>query len=218
MRPAQFTFAAVDRDGVAQAQTTAGATALTLNGALVPAIQPGLVAVAKFNPGINRTVSLYSAADLSGINFAITGFDASGNAVSESRVGPTAGATVYTTALFNKVASVTPDAAVGTAVEVGSGSTGATNWYAIDYFQGPISVGLWLKITSTIDVTVQMTPDAFLQTTATPDTFNHASLTNITADAASELPYGAQGVRALINSSSGGAMKFSIVQAGGYAG
>lgn len=214
MRPAQFTFAAADRDGVAKAQTTAGATALVLNGALVPSVQVGLSAVAQLGAGINRTVSIYSAADLSGITFTVDGYDANGAAITEDVTGPTAGATVYSTALFNQVTSVTPDGAVGTAVEIGSGTTGATNWYTVDYFQDPANIALWLQITATLSATVQMTPDD-LNGSATPHTFNHAYLTAITSDAASALNYPARGVRALINSSSGsGALVFTIIQAG----
>lgn len=218
MRPAQFTFSAADRDGIAVAQTTAGATALLLNGALALPAQPWNSGPVGFmGAGINRTGSLYSTGNLNGINFTWVGLDANNAAVTEVLAGPN-NTTVYTVNSYNTILSVTPNAAVGTAVEVGSGTTGATNWYALDYFQSPISLGLWLKIANTINVTVQLTPDSFLQTTTAPATFNHANLTSITADAASELPYGARGARMLVNSSTNGSAVFTIVQAGGYAG
>lgn len=214
MRPAQFTFSAASTTAIAAAQTTAGATALVLSGALVPAIQPGLRAQAQLGNGINRTISYSSTGDLSGINIVAVGLDANGAVVTSTRAGPN-NSTVETTELFNRVISVTPASALGTAMSVGTGTSGATNWYAVDYLQSPISVGLWLQIAATLSATVQLTPDPFIQTTTAPHAFAHAYLTAVTADAASELPYGARGVRALINSSSGsGALVFSIIQAG----
>lgn len=214
MRPARFVFSAAVTTAVALAQTTAGAGSLALNGTLVGSVQPGLVAFAQFDAGSDRTVSLTSTGNLSAANVTITGFTANNVAVTQTISGPNNN-TVYTTSLFNRVTGVSSDGALGTAMSVGSGTTGQTNWYTLDYYQSPISVGLWLQITATISVTVQLTPDPFTSTTTAPHTFNHAYLTAITADAASALPYGARGVRALINSSSGsGAAVFTVIQAG----
>jgi hypothetical protein len=216
MRPAQFIFSAADRDGIAAAQTTAGAVALALNGALALPRQPWNSGPVGFmGAGVNRTLSLYSTGNLSGINFTIVGLDASGNAVTEVLAGPN-NTTVYSVNLYNTILSVTPNGAVATAVEAGSGTTGATNWYAVDYYLDPANIGLWLKISGTISVTVQLTPDAFLQTTTAPSTFNHAYLTTVTADAASALTYPAQGIRMLVGSSTvdSGAAIFTIIQAG----
>lgn len=213
MRPAQFTFSAAVTTAVALGQTTAGSGSFTLNGTLVGPIQKGLVAFAQFDAGVNRTVSITSTGNISGVNFTITGRDANGAVVTETRAGPN-NTTVYTTALFNTVTSVTVNGAVGTATSIGSGTTGATNWFTVDYFQSPVNVGLWLQITATLSATVQLTPDS-LQSGSTPYAFSHAYLTAVTADAASELPYGARGIRALINSSSGsGALVFTIIQGG----
>lgn len=214
MRPVQFVFSAAVTTAVALAQTTAGAASLTLNGTLVTPIQPGKAAYAAFDAGVNRTVSLTSTGDLSGIQITINGFDTNNVAVTQTRAGPNNN-TVETTALFNRVTSVTTPSALGTAMSVGSGTTGATNWFAVDYFVNPTNIGLWLQVTATLSATVQMTPDAFMQTTVAPHAFAHAYLTAVTADAASALNYPAQGIRALINSSSGsGALVFTIIQAG----
>lgn len=214
MRPARFVFSAAATTAVALAQTTAGSGALILNGTAVGPIQPGLVAFAQFDAGIDRTVSLTSTGNLSGANITITGLTTNNVAVSQTIAGPNNN-TVFTTTLFNRVTAVSTDGALATAMSVGSGTTGVTNWYTLDYFQSPVSVGLWLQITATISVTVQLTPDPFTSTAAVPHTFNHAYLTAITSDAASALPYGARGVRALINSSSGsGAAIFTVIQAG----
>lgn len=212
MRPIRFVWSAADRDGVAAAQTSTGTAKLILNGALVIPAQPsGVAAYAAFDPGANRTVSIFSTGDLSGITFTIVGLDGSGNTVSEAKVGPN-NTTVYTTALFNKVLSVTPSATVGTNVEIGSGTTGATNWVEVDWMTGVTDIGLWLQITATINVTVQLTPDDFK--TMTPYAFAHAMLTAIAADAASSLNYPAQGVRMLVNSSTvaTGAAVFTYIQ------
>lgn len=213
MRPAQFTFSAAATTAVTTAQTTAGATPLAIDGTLAVPAQIGKAAYAALGNGINRTVSLTSTGALSGINITISGFDSNNNPVTETRAGPSNN-TVETTALFNRVTSVVPASALGTAMSVGTGTTGATNWFEVDYFVNPANIGLWLQITATLSATVQLTPDS-LQNGVTPHPFAHAYLTAVTADAASELPYPAQGVRALINSSSGsGALVFTVIQAG----
>lgn len=214
MRPARFVFSAASTAAVANGQTTAGAATLVLNGSAVGPVQPGIPAFAQFDLGVTRPVTLTSTGALSGVNFTIVGFDANNGPLTEVLAGPSNN-TVATTAEFNRVTSITTSGAVGTSVSAGSGTTGHTNWYAVDYFQSPISVGLWLQVTATLSATVQLTPDAFIQTATAPHAFNHGYLTAVTADAASELPYGARGVRAAINSSSGsGALVFTIIQSG----
>ena len=81
--------------------------------------------------GISRTVSLTSAGNLSALNFTITGTYL-GQVISETRTGPNAN-TVYTTKVFDSVTKISVDGAVGTAVSVGTGLTGHTQYYNFDY-------------------------------------------------------------------------------------
>lgn len=114
---------ALDADGVCQAQTTAGAGNLTLNGALASG------GVATF--GEQQRVTLYSAADLSALTFTVYGTTKVGDSISEAIAGPNAG-TVTTTANFKTVTQVAVDGAVGTNVTVGVSNALETAWMALD--------------------------------------------------------------------------------------
>jgi hypothetical protein len=214
MRPARYTFPAADRDGICLAQTLVAAGALTINGALAGSLQPGL-SPRVILPGIQRTVTVYSAADLSLIDFTITGFDLRGAAVTETIAGPdTTPDTVTTTAQYHIITGVSASDAVGTAVEIGTGSTGVTAWWTSDHFQDPVNLSLYLDITATASVTVQSTPDD-VQTNSNPTVFNHPTLAAKTSSDASNYAYPPGAVRAVMNSSSGnGAFVFTLIQAG----
>lgn len=215
MRPQRFTFSASSVTAVAALQTLAGAGFLTLNGsAVIPAQPSGVAAYAKFDDGINRPLTFTSTGDLSARTLTVVGLDASGNAVTSAIAGPNNN-TVATTELYNRVLSIRSSGALATAISAGSGTTGATNWAGLDYYPNPANIGLWLQITATIDVTVQLTPDDINDVSITPHPFAHNYLTNKTADAVSALMYPAQACRMLINSSSGsGAAIFTVIQAG----
>lgn len=213
-RPVQITFSAADADAVCLSQTTGAAGALTINGAALdkPATMNG-VARAVFDAGVNRTVSLTSAANLSGVNFTITGLTADGTAVSETIAGPNA-TTVYTTALFNSVTSVTADAAVASAVTVGSGTTGNTRWVKLDHFQVPFNVALFAVITATLTADVEYTPDN-VDGASAPTVIDHPDMSDMTATTDGNIAFPAQAVRLAVESSSGsGAVTFTVIQAG----
>lgn len=211
--PFQVTFSASDRDGVAAAQQLAGAGALTLNGALVKPMpaQPNILQ-AFFDPDFSRVVSIYSAGDLSLINFTVLGY-LFGALVTETLAGPTAGATVQTTQRYTSVLSVTADAAVGTDVEVGSGSTGITRWFVPSSYANPIDIGIGLIITGTLNATVQHTFDN-VQTVTSPSTLNNSALTGVTASDDGNYAFGIAACRAVVNSSSGGTLVATFIQAG----
>lgn len=215
MRPQRFVFSASSTTAVAAAQTLGAAGFLVLGGAtIIPAQPNGVAAYAKFDGGVNRPLTFTSTGNISGVTLTVVGFDASGNAVTSSIAGPN-NDTISTTELYNRVISIRASAAVGTAMSAGTGTTGVTNWAGIDYYPNPANVGLWLQLTATINVDVQLTPDPIEDSTITPHTFNHGYLTAVTADAASALTYPATGVRMLVNSSSGsGAAVFTVIEAG----
>ena len=215
-RPIQITFPAVDADGICLSQTTAGATPLIINGALKDmAATMQQVTRAVMGAGIERVVSLTSTGNLSGIDFTIVGTDVEGAAVSEVLAGPNNN-TVVTTALYNTVTSITPDAAVGTAITAGSGSTGNTAWVMSNVNISPANLSVSLAITATVNVTVQDTPvDVQAGAPSSAEIFNHPTLAALTASAESNFAYPARYVRAVMNSSSGsGAFTLSVIQAG----
>lgn len=212
MRPAVFTFPAADADGICLSQTTSGAGAVVMNGVLVDKtrINSGVTIVTL--PGIQRVVSITSAADLSAVDFTITGTNLLGAAVTETLAGPNA-TTVSTTAQYHTITSVTADAAVGSAVTLGTGSTGTSGWWTASTYAQPTNIGMAMVITGTIDVTVQNTMDD-VQTDASPTAFGHPDMTNLTASAVANYAYPPGAIRMVVNSSSGGAADFTIIQAG----
>ena len=207
MTPIRVSFPAVSATAVCASQTTAGSGALSLNGGLLN-VQTGAVIL---GTGIQRVVSITSTGNLSAINFTITGTDATGAVVTETRVGPN-NTTVSTTAEYMTVTSVSVDAAVGTAVTLGSGSTGKTKWMPMNHLITPFNVGVGVVVTATANVTVQHTFDA---PSSSATAFSHSSLAAITASADGNYSAPVQAIRCVMNSSSGsGAFVFSVIQAG----
>lgn len=213
MKPARYSFPKADTAAICAAQTLGAAGALTINGTLVDqvALNSPMATRRVFLNGIQRTVSISSTGDLTGVNFTITGKDSNGAVVTETRAGPN-NSTVETTAQFQEITSVTVNGAVGTAVTLGTGSVGATQWFKTDYFRNPVNFGLYVDLTSTANVTVQYTPDPLDQVHYTNAVTNLSAIT-ASADQAFNEP--CEGVRAVMNSSSGnGAFTFTVIQSG----
>lgn len=212
-RPVVFSFPAASTTAICTAQTTAGAGALSIDGSLLD-LAAMTVAVRRVTlPGIQRTVSLTSAGDVSAANITITGTNLRGAAVTETRAGPNA-TTVYTTAEFASITSVTTDAALGTAMSVGTGSTGQTNWWKADYFPAPVNIAMEVAVTATANVTVYNTLDN-VETNSSPVKVAHGTLASLTSTAQSNYVFPPGWVQAVMNSSSGsGAFTFTIIQAG----
>jgi hypothetical protein len=100
-----------DADGIATAQTTSGATALTLDGALGTDFRDrrGTYILIEDSDGNNNT----------GITFAVVGEDINGNRITETITGPGASLIVLGSTKFYHVTSVTPSGAVTGNVTVG---------------------------------------------------------------------------------------------------
>jgi hypothetical protein len=224
-RPAVFSFPAASTTAVCSAQTTAGAGALTIDGSLIDtaSLSQGVrrAWLSPTNYSFQRTVSLTSAGNASGVTFTIVGQDCYGRAVSESIAGPNI-TTVYTTNLFALVTSVTVGGALAAATSIGTGTTGSSLPFRTNYFNAPANFALYGELTATLNWTVQDTPDdveTLMSNTANAQSvltwFNHTTLVNQTASASSNYAFPARWIRVLINSSSaGGALVFTIVPAG----
>lgn len=214
MQPKVYNWPAPDRDGICLAQQTTGAGSLAISGALSSVRAPDKNPFVRWaqTPGLMRTVSLYSAGDLSTVNVTVAGLDWNFAAVTETTAGPNA-TTKYTTATFQYITSVTVDAAVGTDIEIGTGTTGYTDPWLLSNRVDPANVGLFIDVTGTINVTVRYTPDAPLP--SSPTWFNHPFMTSLTADTQGNLAFPCSYAETLINSSSSdGAVKFTVIQAG----
>jgi len=112
-----FKAVSADTNSIATSQTTAEAGDLVLTGTSV-------------NDGSNMasTVTIKSlTSDNAGVDFTVTGTDASGVALTETGItGPGTGATVTTTAAFLTVTQVAVDGAIPGTVEVGFTATSTT--------------------------------------------------------------------------------------------
>lgn len=214
-QPAILPFPTAATTAVCLAQTTAGAGNLLINGTLANLNRNNPINVVTF-PSYARTVSLTVAvADLSGVNITVTGTDIYGNAVTETRAGPNNN-TVYTTALFHTVTSVSTDAAIGTAMSVGSGTTGTSTWYKLNYNNNVFNTTIAGEATATISYTVNQTVDTVDDSAVTPVSFAvDASLTTATGNVLFTSTKPVVAYQVVVNSSSGnGAVNVVILQQG----
>lgn len=175
--PAVFTWPAAATQAISATQTLAGAGNLLINGTLAQTLTGGSPYV--IFPNISRTVSLTSVNNLSGVNFTITG-TYRGAAQTETRVGPNNN-TVYTTALFDSITSISTNGAAA-AVSAGSGTTGQTQWYNFNYHAIYPSMSAQIVVTGSPNITYSWTFTLDdIQTNASPATFTPvASLTGAT--------------------------------------
>ena len=179
MRPVILTrtLSAADPDAIALDQTTAGAGDLLLNGVLAETIQNTFGSVTQVPLTPSRQVTLTSAANLSGINFTITGIVAGGaRTVSETIAGPNI-ATINTVRDdWEVITQISADAAVGSNVSVGINTVGASPPIPLDQnMTSPFNVSLSVVITGTKNVTGQYTfDDVYAEDNPGPYTwFNH---------------------------------------------
>lgn len=214
----EWVWPAPDDDGICTSQTLGAAGALSIDGALLDVNlqwRTGNKHAVMAASRLERVVSLTSTGNLSGVNFTITGIDSNYQAVTETRAGPN-NSTVETTATFMRVYSVTANGAVGTAVKVGSGTTGFTGWFPVNTLVTPTDIGLGLVLANTINVTVQHTFRDVLagDTVASTDIFSHSSLVSKTSSADGNYAYPPAAFRAKVNSSTDGTMTFTAAIAG----
>lgn len=210
-RPAQFTYPAVDRNGICLAQQSNGSP-LVINGVLASPVQIWQPSATVTLVGIQRVLTIYSAADLSSIDFTFVGYDLRGTAITEVLAGPdTTPDTVSTTAEFHVITSITPNAAVGSDVEIGTGEAGATNWFVTDYFASPFNVGYAVDVTGTVDVDLKYTMDN-VQNTTTPVAADIDD--NITTDVAGNFTTPCQAIQADVQAGTTGSFVLTIIQTG----
>lgn len=204
MRPQTIsrTLAAADADAIATTQTPGGAGPLTLTA--TPVVLD-----------VQRKVLITPAGADAARTFTVTGRDGSGNEITEDVAGANNPATSSSVLDFLEIDSVVVDAATAAAIEVGTSAIGASVPVPLDYIQNPFSVGLFLEITGTVDVTVQFTGDD-IRANGGVGPFNwldHPDLTNVVADADAAYVAPVSATRLLTNSGTGDAVN-RIIQAG----
>lgn len=209
-----FNWPATDADGVCASQTLGAAGALTLNGAL---LEPSSLLKTRrviMGDGIQRTVTITSTDDQTGVDFTITGTDLYGNTVTEVLSGGN-NTTVTSVEHYAIITSIVADGAVGTAITVGSGAGGSTRWWTPNRNANPTSISLYLVISGTINVTVQDTPNDINGGDGLPVTaeiFNHPTLAGETSSGSSNYAFPPGAIRLSVASGSG-TCAFTIIQA-----
>jgi len=207
MRPIVVTVApVVDQDGIALSQTTGGAGDLTLDGTFVTAGVATLAAA--------QQVTLFSAGNISTVNFLIIGTDENGNAVNETILGPNA-TTVQTSVYFTTVTQITVDAAVASAVEVGSAEQTTSPILPVNWREHNFAMSLSVELSAgaTVNYTVQFTVDD-VQTNGAPFWFDTSNLISLTVSESGNVVVPVCAVRLIFNSFNAGTAKFTAKQGG----
>lgn len=215
MRPTRFSFPAMDASAICASQTTAGSGSLVINGTLLDLPATAQAVTRVILPGIQRTLRIASTADLSAVLFTITGKNLKKETVTEAILGPTPAVNGYvdTTNEFNQVDSITVNGAVATAVTVGTGPRGRTNWVRIDDFENPMSVGLMAAMSSAIVLNAEATFDD-VNSVATPAFIVPDSWSGISESKSAPLGVPALAVRGRFIATGDGAANLTVAQAG----
>lgn len=206
MRPKviEMAPAAVDADGIAEAQAVASAAALVLDGVLI--------SLSKYTADLASKIGIVCAGDDSGITFTVVGLSPEGQPQTEVITGGNI-ATVESTKYFSAIFSITTSGAVATTVAVGTVDEFVSpiiplNHYAFD--GATISLEGFV---GTIDVSVEILFTKLQQGYDNVFFAGPAALTNVTADAYSDINAHASGVRLVCNSfSSGAGLTFIVNQ------
>lgn len=203
------TLAAANDAIVAASQTPSGAGDLTLVGS-------GTVSL-----DTPRQVILTFAANETGHSFVIYGnqnTDGTGNAISETIAGTTAGI-VASTRMYGQVTRISISAAATGALKAGTNGVGASPWVSSNYQISPANWSIGCTVTGTVNYTLQYTYGDFWTVTAgttqgaVPTAISDAVLVSKTATADTVIGFPITGWRLLVNSGTG-SVAVAAVQAG----
>lgn len=204
MRPKRYSYTPADddTDGIANDLTGAG-----------PWTSGDLVAAGP-DDGLAHTISLTSAANLSGITITVTGTDADGNAQSEAITGPNAN-TVEGTKFFTTITDVSASATLGAnTLDIGWSDTMVGPTIPLNWRQESFAVSLAADITGTIDYTVQHCLDDIRSSYPSLLTWwDHSSMVGDTADSDGNYAFPVSATRLKVNSLTAGAtINFHVIQ------
>jgi len=199
-----------------------GQRSFVLNGDLLNPLAPNSpISLGK----IARVISITSAGNVSVVNFTITG-TYNGLSVSQTIAGPNA-TTVYTTQFFNTVDSITFNANVTSATNVGTGNAGVapagawgvTNWFVYDFFTPNSALTVQAKvIANTVNYSLEVTLDDIITTPeASLTLFNPiAGMTNATTNQIGNINFPIRYARLKFNNATNlvGALTATFLQQG----
>jgi len=160
MRPVNLRLGIIDVDGVCLSQTVGAAGDAVINGTL----SRGGVAYITANTNLIPSgyeqyfLRIGTAANLSGINFTIYGFDAQGNTIEEVIVGPNA-TTADSTELYQVVTRVAVDGATVGAFIIGTIGLGETAPIPLDSYISPFQVTISVEAAVGDNIDVEFTND-----------------------------------------------------------
>jgi archaellum component FlaF (FlaF/FlaG flagellin family) len=97
-------------------------------------------------------------------------------------------------------------------ITVSKTGTGSSSTAVMDHHMNPFNVGMAVKVSGTVNYTVQHTFDNIVAG-ETPTYFNHPVLQSLTANADGNYAFPVTGIRVTVNSGSGSA-SLVIIQAG----
>lgn len=203
------TLAAADSAIIAANQTLAGAGDMALVGGGIVTLDTG------------RQVLLTFAADETGHNFTIYGYESTSGSsapISEVIAGTTAG-TVVSTRMYGQITRIAVSAANTGNVKAGTNGVGATPWLAMNYQYAPFVLSIAAIVTGTVNYTIQYTyDDPFMVVPGTtqgivPTAFSDPILAAATATGETTFNNPITGMRLLINSGSG-SITLRAIQAG----
>lgn len=206
MRPISFTRSqpSADDNSIAESQSVSGATALTLNGALVTAGVATLPTPAY--------VTIKSAGNDSGITFTVVGTRPGGGAQTEVVTGANVG-TATSTSTFETVTSITTSNSTASTVEAGNAQAGYTDWIPLDIYTPNQVTTISCNVTGTVNYSVQFTNEDPFDRSISQLVVSHpvAALVGASADQTGFTTTLMRAVRLLINSGSG-SVRFTCVQ------
>lgn len=163
-------LAADDADGIAQSQTPTEAGNLDLNGDLV------VDGVAVLDT--QRQVLFTFAADETGRSFVVYGTKQGGSAIQETVAGTADAAATQLN--FLTVSRITIDAASAGAIQVGTNSTGSTDWQSVDLFTEPVNIGFSVSVNGTVTYSIEYTLDDIQHPSIVPTVFDHGTVVDKT--------------------------------------
>lgn len=169
--------------------------------------------------GTPQHITVFSAADDTGVVFTVTGTDRYGNAITENITGENAG-TAAGLLNFATVTKVVADGATTGAAEVGVDGTAESEWYILDYRvtdTGPVfgcTISSGATLTYNAQHTFQELFAADFDETTTVATFNHATVAGENADAEGVFTNTPVAMRLAITAHTSGSVVLRIVQGG----
>lgn len=182
---------ATDDNGIAEDQDLTEDTALDLDGVLGTSLDYA------------RQLGIYSADNISTVNFTVVGLDANGRSISEVVTGINS-STVETVNYYKDITSITPDATSSSTVIVGTVDEAASVILPLDdYNSNPAHI--LVDISGTINFTVQETSSNCRDPSQPIVWENISALASKSADTSGASTAGVKGLRIIINSYSSGA-------------